>query len=277
MDIAIEVRDLWYKYPNGVEALRGINLDIRRGELVAIVGENGAGKTTLVKHFIGLLKPWKGYVRVLGNDTKELSVAQLARKVGFVFQNPDHQLFAETVREEIAFALKNFKFSNNEIKKRVNLMLERFELSKYADKSPLLLSGGERKRVTIACALAYDPEIIIFDEPTIGQDYRQKSRIGEMIIELSREGKTVIIVTHDMTFVAEYIPRMIVMTKGKVIADGSSESIFSDPSILEAAKLLPPQVIELSWSLSKKGFNRLALRIDTFVNEYLKIVRKYVH
>ncbi|MEM3716029.1 MAG: ABC transporter ATP-binding protein, partial [Candidatus Bathyarchaeia archaeon] len=166
----IEVEDVYFTYPNGVEALKGVSLKIYDGEFIAIMGQNGAGKTTLVKHFNGLLKPTRGRVLVDGVDTRHTTVASLARKVGFVFQNPDHQLFSETVEEEISFALRNFGFDENVIRERVEWALNLLDLAQYRKASPFMLSGGERKRVALASVLAWDPDILVLDEPTIGQD-----------------------------------------------------------------------------------------------------------
>ncbi|MEM2987658.1 MAG: ABC transporter ATP-binding protein, partial [Candidatus Bathyarchaeia archaeon] len=187
----IEVQDVYFKYPSGVEALKGISITIQDGEFVAIMGENGAGKTTLVKHFNGLLKPTKGKVLVDGIETTKVSVATLARKVGFVFQNPDHQLFSETVEEEIAFALKNFGFSQDVIEKRVTWALNLLGLAQYRKTSPFMLSGGERKRVALASVLAWDPKVLILDEPTIGQDYQQKEKLRQFILQMKAQEKTV--------------------------------------------------------------------------------------
>ncbi|MEM3440310.1 MAG: ABC transporter ATP-binding protein, partial [Candidatus Bathyarchaeia archaeon] len=178
----IEVEGLVFRYPNGFEALRGVDLRIGDGEFVAIMGENGAGKTTLVKHFNGLLKPTGGRVLIDGLDTKGASVAELSRSVGLVFQNPDRQLFSETVRDEVAFALRNFGFSDEIIDKRVKRILRLLDLSEYADTSPFLLSGGERKRVALASVLVWDPKHVVLDEPTIGQDYLQKERLRNLIM-----------------------------------------------------------------------------------------------
>ncbi len=270
----IRINDLWFTYPNGVNALRGVNLTVTRGEIIALIGENGAGKTTLAKHLIGLLKPTKGKVEVFGIDTRKTTVASLARRVGFVFQNPDYQLFAETVWDEVAFALKNFNFSEEEIKKRVKETLERFDLLKYEKVSPLALSGGERKRVAIASVICYDPEILILDEPTIGQDQLQKNRISELIREFADEGKTIIIITHDMDFIADIEPRIVLLSKGKILADGSARDILSNLSLLEAAHLTPSQVGYLSWLLSRHGnFPHNIIKVSEFVETFIKMVR----
>jgi energy-coupling factor transport system ATP-binding protein len=252
----IEVQDVYFTYPSGVEALRGISLTIQDGEFVAIIGENGAGKTTLVKHFNGLLKPTKGKVLIDGIETTKVSVATLARKVGFVFQNPDHQLFCETVEEEVAFALRNFGFSEDVIEKRVTWALNLLGLSQYRKTSPFMLSGGEKKRVALASVLAWNPKILILDEPTIGQDYQQKEKLRQFIMQLRTQDKTVIIVTHDVEFVAECNPRVLLMRNGKIVADGEARQVLTDPDVLEQASLVPPQIAQIFMQLSDMGFPR---------------------
>ncbi len=250
----IEVQDVYFKYPSGVEALKGVSLTIHDGEFVAIMGENGAGKTTLVKHFNGLLKPTTGKVLVDGVETTKVSVATLARKVGFVFQNPDHQLFSETVEEEIAFALKNFGFSPDVIEKRVTWALNLLGLAQYRKTSPFMLSGGERKRVALASVLAWDPKILILDEPTIGQDYQQKEKLRQFILQMKAQEKTVVIVTHDVEFVAECNPRVVLMRDGKIVADGEARKILTNPEILEQASIVPPQITQIFINLSDLSF-----------------------
>ena len=252
----IEVRNVYFTYPNGVEALKGVSLHIDRGEFVAIMGQNGAGKTTLVKHFNGLLKPTRGEVLVDRVNTKEVSVATLARKVGYVFQNPDHQLFCETVEKEIAFALKNFGFDEELIKRRVDWALNLLGLSQYRESSPFMLSGGERKRLALASVLAWDPEAIILDEPTIGQDYAQKEKLRQFILQLRAQGKTVVIVTHDIEFVADCSPRVVLMANGRIVADGKVEEILTNPRLLAEASVIPPQVTQIFMELEHLGFSR---------------------
>jgi energy-coupling factor transport system ATP-binding protein len=249
----IEVEGVYFTYPSGVEALKGVSLTIHDGEFVAIMGQNGAGKTTLVKHFNGLLKPTKGIVLVDGVETTKVSVATLARTVGFVFQNPDHQLFSETVEDEIAFALKNFGFKENVIKRRVTWALNLLGLAQYRKTSPFMLSGGERKRVALASVLAWNPKILILDEPTIGQDYQQKEKLRQFIMQMKTQRKTTIIVTHDVEFVAECNPRVILMRDGKIVADGESKKILTNPEILYNASIVPPQVTQIFLQL--KGLN----------------------
>jgi energy-coupling factor transport system ATP-binding protein len=246
----IEVEGVHFSYPNNVEALKNISLVIKKGEFIAIMGQNGAGKTTLVKHFNGLLKPSKGIVRVEGVETTKTSVATLARSVGFVFQNPDHQLFSETVEEEIAFALKNFGFEAKIIEKRVTWALNLLGLTRYRKTSPFLLSGGERKRVALASVLAWNPKILILDEPTIGQDYQQKEKLRQFIVQMQTQGKTVVIVTHDVEFVAECNPRVVLMKSGKIVADGEGREILTTPEVLTQSSIVPPQIAQLFMNLT---------------------------
>jgi len=251
----IEVHDVWYAYPNGVEALRGISLTISDGDFIVIMGPNGAGKTTFVKTLNGLIKPTRGRVLVDGVDTRKATVAELARKVGLVFQNPDHQLFCATVEEEIAFALRNFGFPEDEIRERVEWALRTCGLEEYRDISPLALSGGEKKRVALASVLVWDPKYLVLDEPTLGQDYAQKEKLRELIRGLLGE-RTVIMVTHDIEFVVDFKPRprVILMVGGRVLADGAAEEVLTDPELLSRACLVRPQVPEVLHNLRLRGF-----------------------
>ncbi|MCL2289049.1 MAG: energy-coupling factor ABC transporter ATP-binding protein [Candidatus Bathyarchaeota archaeon] len=214
------------------------------------MGQNGAGKTTFIKHFNGLLKPTSGTVRVDGVETTKTSVAALAKNVGFVFQNPDNQLFSETVEDEIAFALKNFGFDKKTIEERVTWALDFLSLTQYRKTSPFLLSGGERKRVALASVLAWDPEILVLDEPTIGQDHGQKEKLRQFIMQLQAKNKTVIMVTHDVEFVAECNPRIILMRDGKIVADDTSKNILTSTKILEESSIVLPQIAQVFTKLT---------------------------
>lgn len=258
----IEARGVYFTYPGGVEALRNINLAIGKGELVAIMGENGAGKTTLIKMFNGLLKPTKGCVVVDGVDTRETSVAELSRKVGIVFQNPEHQLFAETIEDEIAFALRNFGFPEGEIARRIDSILKFTGLEKYRGLSPFTLSGGEKKRLALASILVFDPEYLVLDEPTIGQDPEQKDRLLNFLLEVNRRGKTIVMVTHDVEFVAECKPRVILMRRGEIIADGPAEKILVDEELMRSTSLLPPQISLLASKLNLHRSGYALLNVD---------------
>ena len=249
----ISIQNVTYHYPDGPDVLQGANLEIRDGEFVAIMGENGAGKTTLVKMFNGLLKPDSGTITVDGIDTRKKSVAQLSRDVGLIFQNPDNQLFAETVAQELAFSLRNFGFTEEVIQRRVTSILNTLDLERYEKSSPFVLSGGERKRVALAAILVWDPKHVIMDEPTIGQDYLQKDRLRNFIMQLVSQGKTVVVVTHDVEFVAECKPRVVLLSHGKVIGDGSATNILTNSSLVRQASLVLPQISTLMKTLTDLG------------------------
>ncbi len=250
----IIAEDIHYSYQSKIEALKGVSLTIKDGEFVAIMGQNGAGKSTLVKHFNGLLKPTSGTVRVDGVETTKTSVAALSRNVGFVFQNPDHQLFSESVEDEIGFALKNFGFDTEVVEKRITWALNLLSLSQYRKTSPFLLSGGERKRVALASVLAWDPQTLILDEPTIGQDHEQKEKLRQFILQMQMQKKTVVTVTHDVEFVAECNPRVVVMKEGKVVADGQGRDILTNPKLLQDASIVLPQIAQVFTKLEALGF-----------------------
>jgi energy-coupling factor transport system ATP-binding protein len=252
----ITIENVSFRYPSGLLALNNIDLNIQGGDFVAIMGENGAGKTTLAKQMNGLLKPSQGRVLVDDQDTKKVSVAQLARKVGLVFQNPDHLLFSETVKDEVAFGLKNFGYQPEVVEKQVERTLEALGLAEYKDTSPFLLSGGERKRVALASILASEPDYLILDEPTIGQDYLQKERLRNFILQLYSQGKAVVMITHDVEFVAESNPKVVLLSKGEIVATGPADSVLSKDELVRRVSLVKPQMSRLFGTLSKYGLPR---------------------
>ena len=267
-----------FSYPSGAYALLEVDLAIESGQFIAIMGENGAGKTTLAKHLNGLLKPSEGRVLVDGEDTRKKSVAALSRKVGLVFQNPDHLLFSETVKDEVAFALKNFGYPPDTIQKQVGKTLEALDLTGYADTSPFLLSGGERKRAALAAVLAWEPDYLILDEPTIGQDYLQKERLRNFILQLYSQGKAVVIISHDVEFVAESGAEVVLMSKGRILARGAADEILSSDELVEKASLVKPQMAQLFSQLGN-GFPRDVVevhRAKMLLEDKLSLVSKSV-
>lgn len=248
----IEFQDVTFVHQNGVKALDGVSIKVQDGETVAIVGENGAGKTTLVKHITGLLKPSSGRVLVDGVYTTKTSTAQLSRKVGVAFQNPDHQLFSESVHEEMAFALRNYGFSPELVEQRVTWGLQLFGLEEYRTSSPLVLSGGEKKRLTLACILAWDPSVVILDEPTVGQDSIQKEKLAGTIRQLGSTGKTVIVVSHDIEFLWPLQPRVVVMSRGRIVADGPAPKLMLERGVLEGARVSQPQLVSFYQELGRR-------------------------
>jgi energy-coupling factor transporter ATP-binding protein EcfA2 len=235
----VRIENLWHSYPQGISSLKGVNLDIGRGEFVAIMGRNASGKTTLVKHINGLLQPTKGSVRVDGVDTAQATVAQLARKVGMVFQNPNDHIFADTVADEIAFILKNLQFKGAEIESRVEDMLELFGLTAYRRRYPRSLSGGQKQRVALASVLVARPQVLILDEPTRGLEYRLKSELMDFLRHYREQGATVILVTHDVEVVAEHADRVVLLSEGRVVVDGNKHDVLSQ------ALLFSPQINRL--------------------------------
>lgn len=245
-DTLVEAEDLWHVYPPDIVALRGVSVSIREGEFVAVIGQNGCGKTTLVKHFNGLLNATAGQVRFRGRDASKVGVSTLGRHVGYVFQNPDHQIFAETVREEVLFGPRNFGIPEQEARERVEEALEAVELTGREDADPFSLTRGERQRVAVASVLATRPEVLILDEPTTGLDTVQQRRMMELLLRLNKAGHTIIIVTHSMWVVAEYARRCIVMSGGEILRDGPTREVFADDAALQRAALRPPRIVEFS-------------------------------
>jgi len=246
----ISLKDVSYSYPDGTAALRDVTLEFARGEFTAIIGQNGSGKTTLVKHIVGLLQPTVGEVRIFGKKTSEMSIKEIATKVGYVYQNPDHQLFCQTVYEECAYGLRNLGLSEPEIRRRVSEILGRVGLQGLEKVDTFLLGKGQRQRLAIASTLVMNPEVIIVDEPTTGQDMSQSTSIMELLASLHREGRTVLIVTHNMRLVAEYAERVVVMQAGRVVLDGDVRTVFSQVEKLREALITPPQITQLGQLLS---------------------------
>lgn len=248
-----------YEYPGGVVALRGVSLAIGRGETVAIIGENGAGKTTLAKHLNGLLKPTAGLVTVDGLDTRERTVAGLAGLVGFVFQNPDDQLFQNRVSKELAFGPRNLGHAIGKVEELVSWAASQVEIEDLLSRHPYDLGLAQRNLVAIASVVAMDTPYVILDEPTTGQDYPGTRKLGRLVGKLASSGKTVISITHDMEFAAEHFARITVLAEGQVIMDGAPHEVFSRPRELESASVEPPQMARLGQML---GFDGCVLSED---------------
>ena len=238
----IKVSNLQHKYPNGVVAVSNVNVEIEQGEQVSVVGQNGSGKTTLVKHWNGLLKPTQGNVFVGELDTLDNSVNTLARKVGYVFQNPNHQIFAASVRDELEFGLINIGLDEEEVNSRTNRIAEEFGLVDYLETNPYRLGFSLRKTVGMASIIAMEPDVVVLDEPTTGQDYLGIRAIRTAIKKLKDQGKTVIVVSHDMPLVAEDTDRVLVMCDTELIFDGTPSKLFASNEILSKTNLLPPQI-----------------------------------
>jgi len=258
----VEVKRLYHVYPGEFVALRNISLKVHEAEFVAIMGRNASGKTTLVKHFNGLLKPTKGDVVVDGVNTKETTTAHLARKVGYVFQNPNDHLFADSVEQEIAFSLRHLGFQRGEMEPMIDEVLKRFGLTQYRHRYPRSLSGGEKQRVALASILVAQPKIIILDEPTRGMEYKLKAELMSYLDSYRKEGRVVILVTQDVETVAEYGDRVILLSEGRIVVDGAKRDLLSQ------ALIFSPQINRLAQSLSHYGVPSNLLT----ANEVLRMV-----
>jgi energy-coupling factor transport system ATP-binding protein len=245
----IKVSSLQFVFPGGVEALRGIDISISSGEKIAIIGQNGAGKTTLVRHFNGLLKPTNGVIMIGDWDTRDYSISQLAARVGFVFQNPDDQLFSRTVESEISFGPKNLSYESEKIKHLTEKAIDLTGLSGQELTNPFDLSPSRRKMVSMASILAMDTPILILDEPTTGQDADDIKRIANIVQMLNQKRKTIITITHDIDFCAENFDRIIVMAQGKILLDGSVLDVVSQDELLATTYVDPPQLTRLAKKL----------------------------
>jgi energy-coupling factor transporter ATP-binding protein EcfA2 len=238
----VQFQQVAFDYERGTEVLHGINLDIRRGDVIAVLGPNGAGKTTFVKHAIGLLKPKTGHVLVNGRDTREASVAQIASTLGYVFQSPSHMLFAPTVREELAFGPKNLGHPTDQIEKEVKDALQIVNLPDKENDPPLALSFGQQKRVSIAAILAMRSRILVMDEPTAGQDYRNYMSFMDAILQLPGF-EAILFITHDVDLAVIYANRILMVADGRIVADGSPHEVLGDMPRLEKNRLVPTSLL----------------------------------
>jgi len=277
-NLVIAVQDLWYRHDGEVTALRGVDLGIEDGDYVAVIGQNGSGKTTLVKHFNGLLKPTRGRVLVKHEtrdtrhetleDTADLTVGQLAQTVGYVFQNPDHQIFCDTTREELAFGPRNLGLPEAEVRRRVEEALARFGLEEYANWPPAMLGYGLRRKIGVAAVYTMRPRIFILDEPTTGLDWRGTMELMELIGEMHRQGHTIILVTHDMKLVAGFSQKCLVLRDGWVLTYDDTRAVFQRSEVLRETQIEPPQITLLAKQMVPYGMPDDVLSVDEFYAAY---------
>ena len=250
----IETDKIVYEYPDGTKALENVDFQVEEGKIVALLGPNGAGKSTLFLHFNGILEPTSGTVKIDGEpikyDKKELM--KVRQKVGIVFQNPDDQLFAPTVMEDVAFGPMNMSLSKEEVDARVKEALEKVGMSGFEKKPPHHLSGGQKKRVAIAGILAMRPKIMVLDEPTSGLDPKGASHILQLLYQLNKEGMTIVISTHDVDMVPLYASTVYILSKGKIIKEGSPQTVFEDVKTIRDANLRLPRIAHLMEILKKE-------------------------
>jgi energy-coupling factor transporter ATP-binding protein EcfA2 len=267
----IETKDVTYTYADGTNALKGVSFQMSRGEVFAIIGNNGSGKTTLAKHLVGLLRPSSGSISVAGMNTSTTDVRDIAKRVTYVFQYPDQQFVTQKVYDELAFNLHQADYPDDEVDRRVEEMLARFQLTSFKEKSPFLLSGGEMRSLSVACMLTLDPEIVILDEPTYGQDLAHVTALMRILEEQLEKGMSIILITHDMRLVAEYANHVLVMSEGRPIFDGAPEDLFHRSSVLEQAALKAPPISALASTLREAGVS-LPEGIIT-IESFMKSVR----
>ena len=260
--VPISLRNVSFKYPSGVKAIDNISFDIYPGESVALSGHNGAGKSTLALLMLGILKPTEGDVIVNGQNTKEITIAQNARNVGLVMQNPDHMLFQKTVELELEFGPKNLRYSPKTIKELVNNALEITNLRKYRNWPLMALNLGQRKRVGLAAILSMNSKILLLDEPAAGQDWRHTRLFMTFIEKLIAKKYTLILITYDMNLALEYTNRAIVLAHGKKIADEITREILSRDDVITRSRLKPSTLIQLS---KKLNLSQYVYRVDYLV------------
>ncbi|NIJ11305.1 energy-coupling factor transporter ATP-binding protein EcfA2 [Saccharomonospora amisosensis] len=238
MTPALAVKDLEYRYPDGHRALAGVNLRVEAGERVAVLGPNGAGKTTLVLHLNGVLTGNRGHVEVAGLPVVKRTLKEIRRRVGVVFQDPDDQLFMQTVADDVAFGPRNFGVVEPELSGRVRAALESVGMAEQAGRSPMHLSVGQRRRVALATVLASDPDILVLDEPSANLEPVARKELAELLITL---GRTTLMVTHDLAYALQLCPRSVLIDNGAVVADGPTRELLADRDLLAAHRL------ELPW------------------------------
>ena len=275
----LEVKNIKYSYNADYQALKGVSLKVEKGDMVALLGKNGAGKSTLFLHLNGIYQPDEGQVFIDGEELKydKKSLLKFRQKVGIVFQNPDDQIFAPTVEEDVAFGPLNLGLPMEEVQDRVEEALSRVGMSGFEKTAPHHLSGGQKKRVAIAGILAMKPEVMVLDEPTAGLDPQGVVDLSILLNELNDEGITIVISTHEVDLVPNYAKKVFVLVDGLLIAEGTPKEIFAKPEILEQANLKVPIVTDLFQQLESEGFDMKGdypLTIDEATDKFLELLNK---
>lgn len=272
----LELRNLHFAYKNQSHAIHDVSLTVKPGEFVAIVGRNGSGKTTLTRLIMSLIKPLRGDILFQGNLVPNPTPAKMARHIGYVFQNPDRQIFHNTVAEEAAYGPKQLGYTAEQTTALVKEALAATGLSHLTNAYPLSLSKGEKQRLTIASALAMQPKMLILDEPTSGQDARQRAQLLQLLIKLNQQGTTILLVTHDMDFLASCAQRAIVMAKGHKVFDGTTSDLFCDTLQLSSWGLIEPAALKISRALAAFGLKQTP-SITALSRDVTTILRRNDH
>lgn len=272
-ELILKIEDLYYTYGNGKSALNGVNTEIYKGEKIAVIGSNGSGKSTFFLNIDGVLMPEKGKIIYKDTVINKKNIKELRKNIGIVFQDADNQIIASTVMAEVGFGPMNLKLSKDEVLKRVNEALEYMNISHLKNRPPHYLSGGEKKRVSIADIIAMKSEIIIFDEPTAALDPLNSIMLEEVLLKLGNEEKTMLISTHDVDFTYRWAERVLVFNDGKIIADGSPLEIFKNKDILKKANLKQPTMLEVYESLVESGLLKDKKEYPKSVQEFKNILK----
>ncbi|MFX0045556.1 MAG: ABC transporter ATP-binding protein [Candidatus Hermodarchaeota archaeon] len=269
-EVVLEMDNVTFTYPARipVTALKNIDLKVHRGEYIAIIGQNGSGKTTLVKHFLGLLEASEGVVRIEGEDASELTVGSIAKSISLILQNPDYQLFSISVEKELAFGPRNLGLSEEEIEQRVEWAMKEVGLEDVRDIFPFRLSFGDRRKVAAAAGIAMDPEILILDEPTTAQDFIGRHVLCQIASRMRDQGKTIIMISHDMDLVATYADRLVIMSDARIIADGPKREVFGMDDVMKQAFLKPPQITRLGQRLADYGIRENLVTVDEMADVF---------
>jgi energy-coupling factor transporter ATP-binding protein EcfA2 len=277
VETAVNVSRLTYTYPGTQQpALQDISFEIPTGQFVAMIGQNGAGKTTLMKCLVGLFKPEVGEVRVQGQSLKKKSVRDVARMIGLILQNPDTQLFTMSVEEEIRFGLLNLRLGEEEIEQRVEEAITITGLDNFRTLYPFKLSLGDRRKVAVAAIVAMRPEVLIFDEPLTGQDYKGRYELTNLAAELHKAGHTVILISHDMELVAQYSERTLVLGQGRLLLDAPTREVFDQIDILRSTFIEPPEIIRLAQQLYPYGLPKGQLNVNEVTQAVLSLIKEKV-
>ena len=256
-NIHLETKNLTFTYPDGTQALKNVNIQIKKGEKIAIMGPNGAGKSTLFSHFNGLTEPTSGHVEVAGEKIifEKDKLLEVRQKVGIVFQDPNDQLFAPTVKEDVAFGPMNLGLEHDEVERRIEESLKMVGMEGFEEKTPHHLSGGQQKRVAIAGIIAMRPEIMILDEPTAGLDPEGVDKVLNILNDLNREGISIIISSHDIEMVSQFAEKIFILYNGEIIDSGDKQKIFSNTELLKKAHLKAPVTTEILYKLKENGLD----------------------
>lgn len=269
----ISVKNLSHQYVNGTQALKNVNFSIEKGDFVAVLGTNGSGKTTLIKHLMGILSAPKNTIQVSGADTAKKTLLDMVDDIGFVFQNPEHQFVADSVLEEVVYSLRvrrNLEADEALPEDLVKIgmdALERINLADAKDKNPFMLSGGEKRRLSVISSLILGQDIVILDEPTTGQDYASATKLLQLCHDLHQQGKTVILVTHDIRLVCRWATKALVMNEGELIYDGGVQELFLQEEILKQASLLEPPISKLAKQLTNHELSEAVITVEQFKDQ----------